>query len=146
MAAASFVWDDPFLIEDQLSEDERMIRDSAAAFAKAELLPRIQDAYLSETSEPELFRLMGQAGLLGVTLPEKYGAADASYVAYGLVAREVERIDSGYRSNGVLFATNLSPDNRSNQILRPLCTSKSLLPSAANSSFLLFSGDVKTHA
>ncbi len=95
---ASFNWQDPFLLEDQLNDDERMIRDSAAAFAKAELLPRIQDAYLSETSEPELFRLMGQAGLLGVTLPEKYGAADASYVAYGLVAREVERIDSGYRS------------------------------------------------
>ena len=95
---AAFSWEDPFLIEDQLTEEERMIRDAAAAFGKSELLPRIQEAYLNETTEPELFRLMGQAGLLGVTLPEKYGAADASYVAYGLVAREVERIDSGYRS------------------------------------------------
>ncbi|WP_245436780.1 acyl-CoA dehydrogenase [Rhizobium chutanense] len=75
-----------------------MIRDSAAAFAESELLPRVQDAYLEEKTDPELFRLMGRAGLLGVTLPEKYGAADANYIAYGLVAREVERIDSGYRS------------------------------------------------
>lgn len=93
-----FSWDDPFFLEDQLSDDERMIRDSAAAFAQAELAPRIQEAYLNETSEPELFRAMGEAGLLGVTLPEEYGAANASYVSYGLVAREVERIDSGYRS------------------------------------------------
>ncbi|WP_313616424.1 acyl-CoA dehydrogenase family protein, partial [Rhizobium sp.] len=75
-----------------------MIRDAAAAFGKSELLPRVSEAYLSETTEPELFRLMGRTGLLGVTLPEEYGAANASYVAYGLVAREVERIDSGYRS------------------------------------------------
>jgi glutaryl-CoA dehydrogenase len=93
-----FSWDDPFLLDDQLSEEERMIRDSAKAFAEAELLPRVQDAYLEEKTDPGLFRLMGQAGLLGVTLPEKYGAAGANYVAYGLVAREVERIDSGYRS------------------------------------------------
>ena len=93
-----FSWSDPFLLDDQLSDDERMIRDSAAAFAKNELLPRIEEAYLEEAVQPELFRLMGQAGLLGVTLPEKYGAAEANYVSYGLVAREVERIDSGYRS------------------------------------------------
>lgn len=93
-----FSWSDPFLMSEVLSEDERMIQDAAAAFAKAELAPRISDAYLGESVEPELFRLMGQAGLLGVTLPEKYGAADANYVSYGLVAREIERIDSGYRS------------------------------------------------
>lgn len=93
-----FSWSDPFLLDDQLSDDERMIRDSAAAFAKSELLPRIEEAYLEEAVQPELFRMMGQAGLLGVTLPEKYGAAEANYVSYGLVAREVERIDSGYRS------------------------------------------------
>ncbi len=93
-----FSWSDPFLLDDQLSDDERMIRDSAAAFAKSELLPRIEEAYLKEAVQPELFRMMGQAGLLGVTLPEKYGAAEANYVSYGLVAREVERIDSGYRS------------------------------------------------
>ncbi len=75
-----------------------MIRDAARAFSEAELLPRVQDAYLDEHTDPALFRLMGKAGLLGVTLPEKYGAAGANYVAYGLVAREVERIDSGYRS------------------------------------------------
>jgi len=93
-----FQWDDPFLIQDQLSEEERLIADSARAFAKAELLPRIEKAYMEEETDPRLFSLMGQAGLLGVTLPEKYGAAGANYVAYGLVAREVERIDSGYRS------------------------------------------------
>ncbi|MFD1227574.1 acyl-CoA dehydrogenase [Pseudochrobactrum kiredjianiae] len=93
-----FSWSDPFLLDDQLSDDERMIRDSAAAFAKSELLPRIEEAYLEEAVQTELFRMMGQAGLLGVTLPEKYGAAEANYVSYGLVAREVERIDSGYRS------------------------------------------------
>ncbi len=95
---STFAWNDPFLLDDQLSEEERMIRDSAAAFAAAELLPRVQEAYLNEHTDPELFRLMGKAGLLGVTLPEKYGAANANYVAYGLVAREVERVDSGYRS------------------------------------------------
>jgi glutaryl-CoA dehydrogenase len=93
-----FSWSDPFLMSEVLSEDERMIQDAAAAFAEAELAPRVSDAYLGETVEPELFRLMGKAGLLGVTLPEKYGAADANYVSYGLVAREIERIDSGYRS------------------------------------------------
>eukprot|EP01037_Dinobryon_pediforme_P013355 gene13355-13470_t len=82
----------------QLTEDERMIRDAAAAFAQDQLAPRIEKAYLNETTDPDLFRLMGDAGLLGVTVPEKYGAAGASYVSYGLVAREVERVDSGYRS------------------------------------------------
>ncbi|MBV2184463.1 MAG: acyl-CoA dehydrogenase family protein, partial [Rhizobium sp.] len=93
-----FSWSDPFLMAEALSEDERMIQASAEAFAQNELMPRVNEAYLGETVAPELFKLMGQAGLLGVTLPEKYGAADASYVSYGLVAREVERVDSGYRS------------------------------------------------
>jgi glutaryl-CoA dehydrogenase len=93
-----FQWDDPLLIESQLTEDERMIRDSAREFAAKELKPRIEKAYLEEKTEPKLFRLMGEAGLLGVTLPEEYGCAHAGYVAYGLVAREVERVDSGYRS------------------------------------------------
>ncbi len=93
-----FSWSDPFLMSEILTEDERMIQHAAAAFAKAELAPRVADAYLGETVEPELFRLMGKAGLLGVTLPEKYGAAGANYVSYGLVAREIERVDSGYRS------------------------------------------------
>ncbi|MDH7789819.1 acyl-CoA dehydrogenase [Ochrobactrum sp. AN78] len=98
MSRAVFNWEDPFLLDEQLTEDERMIRDSAQAFASDILLPRIEKAYLDETTDPDLFRLMGQAGLLGVTLPEEYGAANAGYVSYGLVAREVERIDSGYRS------------------------------------------------
>ncbi len=93
-----FSWSDPFLMAEALSEDERMIQSAAASFAEGELLPRVNEAYLGETVEPGIFRLMGQAGLLGVTLPEKYGAAGANYVSYGLVAREVERIDSGYRS------------------------------------------------
>jgi len=98
MSRAAFNWEDPFLLDEQLTEDERIIRDSAQAFASDVLLPRIEKAYLEETTDPDLFRLMGQAGLLGVTLPEEYGAANAGYVSYGLVAREVERIDSGYRS------------------------------------------------
>ncbi|MBN9237109.1 MULTISPECIES: acyl-CoA dehydrogenase [Phyllobacteriaceae] len=94
----AFVWDDPFLLDDQLSEDERMIRDGAAAFAADKLMPRIEDAYMNETTDPAIFREMGEAGLLGITVPEEYGGLGANYVTYGLVAREVERVDSGYRS------------------------------------------------
>lgn len=94
----AFVWEDPFLIEDQLSEDERMVRDGAAAFAGDKLAPRIEEAYLDEKTDPAIFREMGEAGLLGITIPEEYGGLGANYVTYGLVAREVERIDSGYRS------------------------------------------------
>ncbi|WP_205320199.1 acyl-CoA dehydrogenase family protein, partial [Notoacmeibacter marinus] len=97
-ALTSFLWSDPFLLDAQLSEEERMIRDTAAAFAEDKLLPRVTDAYLEETTDPAIFSEMGQAGLLGVTVPEEYGGVGAGYVAYGLVAREVERIDSGYRS------------------------------------------------
>jgi glutaryl-CoA dehydrogenase len=93
-----FQWDDPLLLESQLTEDERMIRDTAREFAERELRPRVERAYLEEKAEPELFPLMGRAGLLGVTLPEEYGCANAGYVAYGLVAREIERVDSGFRS------------------------------------------------
>ncbi|AGI67928.1 acyl-CoA dehydrogenase [Octadecabacter antarcticus 307] len=93
-----FNWADPFLLSDQLTEEERMISDAARAFASDRLLPRIEDAYLDEHTDPEIFREMGESGLLGVTLPEEYGGAGASYVSYGLVSREVERIDSGYRS------------------------------------------------
>ncbi|TGQ39486.1 MULTISPECIES: acyl-CoA dehydrogenase [unclassified Mesorhizobium] len=94
----AFVWNDPFLIEDQLSEDERMVRDGAAAFAADKLAPRIEEAYLEEKTDAGIFREMGEAGLLGLTIPEEYGGLGANYVTYGLVAREVERIDSGYRS------------------------------------------------
>ncbi|MER9576372.1 acyl-CoA dehydrogenase [Mesorhizobium sp. M0189] len=94
----AFVWDDPFLIEDQLSEDERMVRDGAAAFAADKLAPKIEEAYLEEKTDAGIFREMGEAGLLGITIPEEYGGLGANYVTYGLVAREVERVDSGYRS------------------------------------------------
>ncbi|ODT32200.1 MAG: acyl-CoA dehydrogenase [Kaistia sp. SCN 65-12] len=94
----AFVWDDPFLFEDQLSEDERMMRDAAAAFAADKLAPRIERAYMEETTDPAIFREMGDAGLLGVTVPEEYGGLGSNYVTYGLIAREVERVDSGYRS------------------------------------------------
>ncbi|MEM9085873.1 MAG: acyl-CoA dehydrogenase [Pseudomonadota bacterium] len=93
-----FNWEDPFDLESQLTEDERMIRDAANAFAQSELQTRVIEAYRNEVSAPELFPLMGQAGVLGVTIPEEFGGVGASYVAYGLVAREIERVDSGYRS------------------------------------------------
>src|SRR5215207_688081 len=93
-----FVWNDPFLLEDQLSEEERMIRDAAAAFAADKLAPRIEQAYLNEATDPAIFREMGDAGLLGITIPEEYGGLGAGYVTYGLIAREIERVDSGYRS------------------------------------------------
>jgi len=97
-ARQSFSWEDPFLLNEQLADDERMIRDAAAAFAADELAPLVQRAYLEETADPRIFQKMGARGLLGVTIPAEYGGAGANYVSYGLVAREVERIDSGYRS------------------------------------------------
>src|SRR6056300_1470957 len=93
-----FTWDDPFLLDGQLSEEERMIRDSAHAYAQDRLQTRVTDAFLSENTDPEIFREMGELGLLGITIPEEYGGIGAGYVSYGLVAREVERVDSGYRS------------------------------------------------
>ena len=93
-----FDWEDPFLLDEQLSEDERMIRDTARDYAQEKLLPRVIEAYAHEKTDASIFKEMGELGLLGVTLPEEYGCAGASYVAYGLVAREVERVDSGYRS------------------------------------------------
>ncbi|RDI62630.1 acyl-CoA dehydrogenase [Microvirga subterranea] len=95
---ARLQWDDPLLLDDLLTDDERMIRDTARAYAQDKLLPRVIDAYREERTDREIFNEMGELGLLGVTLPEDYGCAGASYVAYGLVAREVERVDSGYRS------------------------------------------------
>ncbi len=94
----TFVWDDPFLLVDQLTEDERMIMETARGYAQEKLLPRVMKAYSQEKTDREIFNEMGELGLLGITLPEEYGCANASYVAYGLVAREVERVDSGYRS------------------------------------------------
>ena len=93
-----FNWEDPFDLESQLTEEERMIRDAAHGFAQSELQPRVIEAFREEVDAPELFPLMGAAGLLGATIPEEFGGAGAGYVAYGLIAREIERVDSGYRS------------------------------------------------
>jgi glutaryl-CoA dehydrogenase len=93
-----FNWDDPFFLEQQLNEEERMMRDAARTFAQEKLQPRVIEAYANETTETKIFGEMGEMGLLGVTVPEEYGGLGASYVTYGLVAREIERVDSGYRS------------------------------------------------
>ena len=95
---SSFDWRDPFNFSDQLTEEERMLQESVRSFAQNELQPRILKAYRNATVEPEIFREMGALGLLGITIPEEYGGLGAGYVAYGVVAREVERVDSGYRS------------------------------------------------
>ena len=95
---SSFNWEDPFLFEDQLSEEERMMRDAAHAYAQEKLQPRVIEAYREEKTDPAIFAEMGEMGLLGITVPEEYGGLGSSYVSYGLVAREVERVDSGYRS------------------------------------------------
>ncbi len=93
-----FDWEDPFRLDDQLTEEERMLRDGARAYAQDRLQPRVTDAYAEERTDPAIFAEMGEMGLLGVTIPEAHGGLGAGYVAYGLVAREVERVDSGYRS------------------------------------------------
>ena len=94
----TFAWEDPFLLREQLSEDEILIMETARAYAQDKLQPRVLEAYAHEKTDREIFNEMGELGLLGVTLPEDYGCAGASYVSYGLVAREIERVDSGYRS------------------------------------------------
>lgn len=98
MSKVSFQWDDPLLLDTQLSEEERMIRDAAAQYAQGRLMPRIHEAFRNETTDPAIFREMGELGLLGITIPEQYGGANLNYVSYGLIAREIERVDSGYRS------------------------------------------------
>ena len=98
MAKTAFHWDDPFLLQQQLSEDERMIEEAARAYCQDKLLPRVTEAFRHEKTDPAIFREMGELGLLGPTIPAEYGGPGLSYVAYGLIAREVERVDSGYRS------------------------------------------------
>ena len=95
---SAFSWADPFLLDSQLTEDERLLRDSATSYAADKLAPRVTAAYREEQTDPDIFREMGDMGLLGSTIPEAYGGLGAGYVAYGLIAREVERVDSGYRS------------------------------------------------
>jgi len=94
----AFHWQDPLLLDQQLSEDERMVRDAAAAYAQDKLAPRVLQAFRHEESDPAVFREMGELGLLGSTIPTEYGGAGLNYVSYGLIAREIERVDSGYRS------------------------------------------------
>src|SRR5436189_101766 len=93
-----FDWQDPFALDAQLTDEERMVRDAAHAYAQERLLPRVTRAYLDEHFDREIMREMGSIGLLGATIPQDYGGAGLGYVAYGLVAREVEAVDSGYRS------------------------------------------------
>ena len=97
-AKASFHWDDPLLLEQQLTDDERSVREAASAYCQDKLAPRVLDAFRKEQTDVAIFREMGELGLLGPTIPEQYGGAGLNYVCYGLVAREVERVDSGYRS------------------------------------------------
>ena len=97
-AKARFSWDDPLLLNDQLSEEERMVRDAANAYCQGKLAPRVTEAFRHEKTDPEIFREMGELGLLGPTIPAEYGGPGLNYVSYGLIAREVERVDSGYRS------------------------------------------------
>ncbi|QTB99677.1 acyl-CoA dehydrogenase [Alcaligenes sp. SORT26] len=94
----SFHWDDPLLLNQQLSDEERMVRDAAHVYAQEKLLPRVLEAFRHEQTDPAIFAEMGSLGLLGATIPEAYGGAGLNYVSYGLIAREVERVDSGYRS------------------------------------------------
>ena len=94
----SFNWQDPFLLDAQLTDEERQVQEAARAYCQEKLLPRVQMAFRNETTDPAIFREMGELGLLGPTIPEAYGGAGLNYVCYGLVAREVERVDSGYRS------------------------------------------------
>ncbi len=96
--AARFQWDDPLLLDRQLTEDERMVRDAAHAYAQGKLLPRVTEAFRHERTDVGIFREMGELGLLGPTIPDTYGGPGLNYVSYGLIAREVERVDSGYRS------------------------------------------------
>jgi glutaryl-CoA dehydrogenase len=95
---AAFVWDDPFLLDQQLTDEERMVRDAARQFCDDKLMTRVKEAFRNESFDPAVMREMGEMGLLGITLPEEYGGAGQTYVQYGLAAREVERVDSGYRS------------------------------------------------
>jgi len=97
-SAPSFHWEDPLLLDSQLTEEERMVKDAAQAYAQDKLAPRVLEAFRNEKTDIEIFREMGELGLLGPTIPTEYGGSGLNYVCYGLIAREVERVDSGYRS------------------------------------------------
>ncbi len=109
----SFNWEDPLSLDAELSEEERMIRDTARAYAQERLLPRVVTAYAEERTDREIFTEMGELGLLGATTPEEFGGVEATYVSYGLIAREIERVDSGYRSMMSV---------QSSLVMHPICT------------------------
>ena len=98
MVQGSFHWDDPLLLDGQLTEEEKMVRDAARDYAQGSLAPRVMDAFRREFTDPAIFKEMGELGLLGATIPAEYGGGGLNYVSYGVIAREVERVDSGYRS------------------------------------------------
>jgi glutaryl-CoA dehydrogenase len=98
MSAAKFHWEDPLLLDQQLTAEERMVRDAARAYAQDKLMPRVLEAFRHEKTDPAIFREMGELGLMGPTIPAEYGGAGLNYVSYGLIAREIERVDSGFRS------------------------------------------------
>ncbi len=98
MSNPKFHWDDPLLLDQQLTSDERMVRDAAAAYAQEKLMPRVLEAFRHEKMDTAIFREMGELGLFGPTIPAEYGGAGLNYVSYGLLAREIERVDSGFRS------------------------------------------------
>lgn len=98
MSAAKFHWEDPLLLDEQLTEEERMVRDAARAYAQDKLKPRVLESFRHEKTDPAIFREMGELGLMGPTIPAEYGGAGLNYVSYGLIAREIERVDSGFRS------------------------------------------------
>ena len=98
MSNPKFHWDDPLLLDQQLTSDERMVRDAAAAYAQEKLMPRVLEAFRHEKMDTAIFREMGELGLFGPTIPAEYGGAGLNYVSYGLIAREIERVDSGFRS------------------------------------------------
>src|SRR4026209_328445 len=95
---AQFNWSDALLLEQQLTHEEQMVRDTARAYAQDKLMPRVLEMFRHEKTDPSIFREMGALDLLGVVIPEQYGGAGMNYVSYGLVAREIERVDSGFRS------------------------------------------------
>src|SRR5690606_31927791 len=95
---ASFNWMDPLLLDQQLTEEERMVRNSAAQYGQNKLMPQVLESFSHEQTDADIFREMGELGLLGATTPTEYGGSGLNYVCYGLIAREVERVDSGYRS------------------------------------------------
>ena len=94
----TFNWEDPFLLSSELSDEERMVQETARNYAQDKLVPRVREAFRNEEFDREIMREMGELGLLGCTIPEAYGCAGLGYVCYGLIAREIERVDSGYRS------------------------------------------------